>query len=231
MALLDAAAAAHASLDGAEGVEGAERANVAAGVPPCAFDPYVALCGALLGPEGAAPFLEQLSAHQSSVLLWPALRQGAPSGVGPCGAAWGEALLESVAEQIVALELPLLAQAMRRAGVTPSLPIARWLRCCWLNVLPWRALLAAFVLPMLLGADLQIYLCVAALRSLEQPALRCAHSADLLVLVLQPLPAFDPETALPYMLALRRKHGGLYEQQLSAELLGQRVGHGTGASA
>ena len=102
------------------------------------------------------------------------------------------------------------------SSVPPTLLFARWLRGCWLNVLPWHSVLAAFALPLLLGSDLRFYLCVAALRSLQQPALCCAHSADLLLLLLQPLPSFEPAAALPYMLALRRKYGGLYEQQALA---------------
>ena len=114
-------------------------------------------------------------------------------------------------ETLVALELPQLASAMRRAGLPIALPAARWLHAGWLGVLRWEARSAALLLPWLLGVDFQAYLCVAALRRAAPPLLggACAHPAELQLHLLlhHPLDGFDVLAALPFMLGLRERHG------------------------
>jgi len=75
-------------------------------------------------------------------------------------------LLLSLVDEIVSAELPLVFAALRLAGASAALVSARWLNQRWINVLPWRQLCEAFALPLLAGAEFQIYLCVAAWRYL-----------------------------------------------------------------
>ena len=107
-------------------------------------------------------------------------------------------------------EMPQCASAMRRVGMPVALPATRWLHAGWLNVLRWDALTAALLLPWLLGADFEVYLCVAAMRYVA-PALvggGCAHPTELhLHMLLHPLDGFDPLEAMPFMLGLRDRHG------------------------
>ena len=108
--------------------------------------------------------------------------------------------------------------ALQRAGVPPSLPMARWLAVEWINVLRWPSLLAALVLPLLLGAEWRVYLCVAAMRSLTAAARHVGHPAELLVLTLQPLEYFDVLAAMPFMLELRHRHAAVVGRLLRESL-------------
>lgn len=69
---------------------------------------------------------------------------------------------------------------------------------------------------------LQVYLGVAAMRSLLLPAARCAHSSDLQLLLLQGLPCFQPRNSFSYMLQLQRRYRGLFEQEHAFEQAEER---------
>jgi hypothetical protein len=118
----------------------------------------------------------------------------------------GMDVLVGLAEEIVAVELPELHAALVRAALPPSLPMARWLHVHWLNVVRWRSLLAATLLPLLLGADWHAYLCVGAMRAVWPAVQRCAHPSEVHLLVLQPVETYEVLSATPYLLELRERH-------------------------
>ncbi|KAL1495318.1 hypothetical protein AB1Y20_017175 [Prymnesium parvum] len=157
--------------------------------------------------------------HQCFQYLWTSAYDGASP-------VWR--VLNSAVEQVVEAELPCMAALMRRAAVPAALPAARWLSSCWVNFLPWRAALDAVALPLLLGADFQVYLCVAALRGLTRAAVACAHSADLAILLHQPLLRFRPRAELPYLLALRDQYRSLFERIHRAEHTSPEAAGGSG---
>ena len=115
-------------------------------------------------------------------------------------------VLVGLAEEIVAVELPELHAALMRAALPPSLPIARWLHVHWLNVVRWRSLLAATLLPLLLGADWHAYLCVGAMRAVWPAIQRCAHPSEVHLLLLQPLETYEVLSTTPFLLELRERH-------------------------
>jgi hypothetical protein len=58
--------------------------------------------------------------------------------------------------ELLSLELPQIASTLRLAGVSPALPTRRWLRQCWINVLPWHRMAEAFLLPIIAGVEYQV---------------------------------------------------------------------------
>ena len=179
--------------------------------PSGRFDSFAALTYVLLAPDSsvAREVLRALAVHAIGPYVLPPQYCGGAGGgsrFGLCDSPQG-ALLISLAEELIFIELPEMHAALRRAGLSAGVPIARWLSVHWLNVLPWRSLLCAQAVPLLLGCDWQVYLCVAAIRSLQDAVCRCTHRSSVLILVLQPLDSFDVLAAVPYMFQLRERHG------------------------
>tara|TARA_B100000513_G_scaffold194429_1_gene123203 strand:- start:1786 stop:2682 length:897 start_codon:yes stop_codon:yes gene_type:complete len=166
------------------------------------FDCFSAISLMLVGEvPGSLAALEALSEHPVSAFVWPALGERLELLEPPL-----QQLLVQV-ESLVAKELPALFTAMRIAGVSITLPAARWLQQCWLNVLPWEALVEALLLPLLHGADFQVYLCVAVFQHIEADVLARCHSGDLLPFLLgYPIRGFKPAMVLPFLVRLCERH-------------------------
>ena len=174
--------------------------------PSVSFDAMTALVFVLMDDaDAAAELLDRLRGHAAASYLLPRLTEGQPSH--------GSTLIRLV-ERLVALELPQLHQAAQRAALPVALAAARWLDASWLNFVRWRSLTAALVLPLLLGADVQVYLCVAALRHAEAAALG-AHPAEVHLHLLMPLDGFDVIGAVPLILDLRERHGAACQAALA----------------
>ena len=185
--------AAGGAADGAAGGSGHAEAP---------FDPLVAVSFALLGARAGATevFLRQLSLHACCAYVWPAraVQLGLRDAPSRC--------VLHLAEEMIPTELPLLHAALRHAALPAALPMARWLRQSWLNVLPFASLRLALLLPLFFGADFAVYLCVAALQHVQPAVARRAHTGDALLFLLdQPLQRFDVAAAIPYMLNLRER--------------------------
>jgi hypothetical protein len=198
------------------------------GTAPAAFDWFGALVCALLADTAAARnVLTALASHAAAPYLYPSREQSreqspelspehaAAVARGGADASWSDPRLPSwrgmdvlvgLAEEIVAVELPELHAALVRAALPPSLPMARWLHVHWLNVVRWRSLLAATLLPLLLGADWHAYLCVGAMRAVWPAVQRCAHPSEVHLLLLQPVETYEVLSATPYLLELRERH-------------------------
>ena len=140
--------------------------------------------------------------------LFSSTSSGSVRGTASASAASARLLLAGLVDDLCCVEIPGLHSALRHAGLPISLPVCRWLSVGWLNVLPWSSLMAALLLPLLCGPDFQVYLCVAAMHSLQAAVQqRCSHPAELHLLLLQPLEDFDVIAAVPLMIRLQREHG------------------------
>ena len=201
--------------DGAAGggADGAAGGGAHAEAP---FDPLVAVCFALLGARAGATeiSLRQLSVHACCAYVWPA--RAAQLGLGDAPSL----CVLHLAEEMISTELPLLHAALRHAALPAALPMARWLRQSWLNVLPFTSLRLALLLPLLFGADFVVYLCVAALQHVQPAVARRAHTGDALLFLLdQPLQRFDVAAAIPYMLDLRERWRGRCLREMAEALV------------
>ena len=162
-----------------------------------------ALLAALRDKHAAGPYLRlEPSAFEAWVPLPPT---AAADGSGHAPSARGTLL--ALVEEIVAVELPEMHAAMQACGLPTALPAARWLSTSWLNFLEWRSLTCANLLPLLLGADCHVYLCVAAMRHVGKSQRAGAPSAALHLSMLLPLEGFDALAEMPYILDLRQRHG------------------------
>ena len=187
------------------------------------FDAYAALvyvlCGdadaaciilAALGSHAAGPYL-----HPSPTSLEAWLASAAPSAAPlPQQAPTALGVLVGLVEEIVAIELPTLHNALTKAGMPAGLPAARWLVTGWLNVLAWRSLVAATLLPLLAGPDMSVYLCVAALHHVWSTQPAAAPPSTLTLRLMLPLETFDVLASVPYACELRGRHGKLCEQAM-----------------
>lgn len=201
---------------GGGGADGAAGGGAQAKAP---FDPLVAVCFALLGARAGATevFLRQLSVHACCAFVWPARAAQLELRKAP------SLCVLHLAEEIIATELPLLHAALRHAALPAALPMARWLRQSWLNVLPFASLRLALLLPLFFGADFAVYLCVAAMQHVQPAVSRRAHTGDALLFLLdQPLQRFDVAAAIPYMLDLRERWRGRCLSEM-AEALRERA--------
>uniref|UniRef100_A0A1X7VFX6 Uncharacterized protein n=2 Tax=Amphimedon queenslandica TaxID=400682 RepID=A0A1X7VFX6_AMPQE len=110
-------------------------------------------------------------------------------------------------EFIIQAELPLVYSAFRLSGYTPSQVCQDWLGQCFLNYLDWPEICLYLINCILLGADYQVYFCVAIFKHLEASILKsCQEHTLLIFLKEEPLRGFTTKQSLSFMSQLELKY-------------------------
>ncbi|KAM4771016.1 protein broad-minded [Rhinophrynus dorsalis] len=134
--------------------------------------------------EKTLTFLLKFSSLLVSAYLWlPRLHISkhlpasiAQSGIHPiyfCTAHYIEMLMKA--------EVPLVFSAFRMSGFTPSQICQHWLNQCFWNYLDWEEICHYIAVCTILGADYQVYLCIAIFKHLQQEILQHTQTQDLQV--------------------------------------------------
>ncbi|XP_073428300.1 protein broad-minded isoform X1 [Dendrobates tinctorius] len=129
-------------------------------------------------------FLQKFSSLLTSAYLWlPRLHVSKhfpvdirAAGIHPiyfCTAYYVEMLMKT--------EVPLVFSAFRMSGFTPSQICQHWLSQCFWNYLDWGEICHYLGVCIVLGADYQVYTCIAIFRHLQQEILQHTQSQDLQV--------------------------------------------------
>lgn len=151
-----------------------------------------------------------LSSLLVSAFIWPARIHAsvhvplavAESGISPvywCTAHYVEMLLKS--------EVPLVHSAFRISGFTPSQMCVHWLTQCFWNYLDWPEICHYVSTCVLMGADYQVYLCVAVFKHLQPDVLRRTQSQELQVFLKEePIRGFRVCDYLDFMEELERRY-------------------------
>uniref|UniRef100_A0A8C1DXX7 Protein broad-minded n=1 Tax=Cyprinus carpio carpio TaxID=630221 RepID=A0A8C1DXX7_CYPCA len=138
-----------------------------------------------------------------SAFLWPPRLHSsvhlpieiAQSGIHPiysCTAHYVEMLLKA--------EVPLVFSAFRMSGFTPSQICIQWLGQCFWNYLDWPEVCHYVAICVIMGPDYQVYMCISALRHLQQDILQHTQTQDLQVFLKEePIHGFRVSNYLEYM--------------------------------
>ncbi|CAG12959.1 unnamed protein product, partial [Tetraodon nigroviridis] len=160
--------------------------------------------------ERSLRLLLNLSSLLVSAFVWPARIHAsihlpvavAESGIPPvywCTAHYVEMLLKA--------ELPLVHAAFRMAGFTPSQMCLHWSAQCFWNYLDWAEICHYLSACVLMGADYQVYACVAVFRHLQPEILQRTQAQELqLFLKEEPIRGFRVCDYLPFMEELERSY-------------------------
>ncbi|XP_069827804.1 protein broad-minded [Dendropsophus ebraccatus] len=84
-------------------------------------------------------------------------------------------------EMLMKTEVPLVFSAFRMSGFTPSQICQHWLSQCFWNYLDWGEICHYLAVCILLGADYQVYICIAIFKHLQQEILQHTQTQDLQV--------------------------------------------------
>ncbi|XP_067097847.1 LOW QUALITY PROTEIN: protein broad-minded [Osmerus mordax] len=164
-------------------------------------------------PQRTLSLLLHLSTLLTSAFLWPPRLhtsvhlspEVAESGIHPvywCTAHYVEMLLKT--------EVPLVSSAFRMSGFTPSQICMQWLGQCFWNYLDWSEVCVYVCTCVVMGADYQVYMCVAVLKHLQHLILQHTHAQDLqLFLKEEPIQDFRVSNYLEYMEGLERNYRNL----------------------
>ncbi|XP_051731318.1 protein broad-minded isoform X1 [Ctenopharyngodon idella] len=145
-----------------------------------------------------------------SAFLWPPRLHSsvhlpieiAQSGIHPiysCTAHYVEMLLKA--------EVPLVFSAFRMSGFTPSQICIQWLGQCFWNYLDWPEICHYVATCVIMGPDYQVYMCISALRHLQQDILQHTQTQDLQVFLKEePIHGFRVSNYLEYMEGLERNY-------------------------
>ncbi|XP_051511088.1 protein broad-minded isoform X2 [Myxocyprinus asiaticus] len=145
-----------------------------------------------------------------SAFLWPPRLHSsvhlpieiAKSGIHPvysCTAHYVEMLLKA--------EVPLVFSAFRMSGFTPSQICIQWLGQCFWNYLDWPEICHYVATCVIMGPDYQVYMCIAALRHLQQDILQHTQTQDLQVFLKEePIHGFRVSNYLEYMEGLEHNY-------------------------
>lgn len=134
--------------------------------------------------EKTFTFLQKFSSLLTSAYLWlPRLHISKhlpvdirTAGIHPiyfCTAHYVELLMKT--------EVPLVFSAFRMSGFTVSQICQHWLSQCFWNYLDWGEICHYLGVCILLGADYQVYMCIAILKHLHQEILQHTQTQDLQV--------------------------------------------------
>ncbi|MBN3303274.1 BROMI protein, partial [Amia calva] len=160
--------------------------------------------------ERALTFLLRFSTLLVSAFLWPPRLhvsihhpvEIAASGIHPmysCTAHYVEMLLKA--------EVPLVFSAFRMSGFTPSQICQQWLGQCFWNYLDWPEICHYISACIVMGPDYQVYVCIAALKHLQQDILQHTQTQDLQVFLKEePIHGFQVSNYLEYMEGLERRY-------------------------
>ncbi|XP_049613503.1 protein broad-minded [Syngnathus scovelli] len=154
--------------------------------------------------------LRNLSSLLTSALIWPASVHAsvdlpsrvAESGMPPlywCSAHYVEMLLKE--------QLPLVHAAFRMSAFTPSQICIHWLTQCFWNFLDWPEICHYVCICVLMGADYQVYACLAVLKHLQPLLLQQTQARNMQVFLKEePIQGFRFCDYLDFMQLLERRY-------------------------
>ncbi|XP_061560030.1 protein broad-minded isoform X1 [Phycodurus eques] len=157
--------------------------------------------------------LRNLSSLLTSALLWPASiyasvdlpARVAESGMSPLY--WSSA---HYVEMLLKDELRLVHAAFRMSGFTPSQMCVHWLTQCFWNFLDWPEICHYVCLCALMGADYQVYACLAVLKHLQPQLLQQTQARQMQVFLKEePIQGFRFCDYLDFMELLERRYRNL----------------------
>ncbi|KAG8588269.1 hypothetical protein GDO81_005927 [Engystomops pustulosus] len=103
-------------------------------------------------------------------------------------------------EMLMKSEVPLVFSAFRMSGFTPSQICQHWLNQCFWNYLDWGEICHYLGVCILLGADYQVYICIAIFKHLQQEILQHTQTQDLQVFLKEEaIDGFKVSDYLEYM--------------------------------
>ncbi|XP_023652961.2 protein broad-minded isoform X1 [Paramormyrops kingsleyae] len=160
--------------------------------------------------ERAWDLLQRLSGLLPSAFLWPSRLHGSvhlPAEVAQSGVPPTYSCTAHYVEMLLKVEVPLVSSAFRMSGFTPSQICLQWLSQCFWNYLDWPEICQYVCTAVVMGADYQVYMCMAVLRHLQQPILQHAQTQDLQVFLKEePIQGFRMSDHLEYMENLERRY-------------------------
>ncbi|XP_038070180.1 protein broad-minded-like [Patiria miniata] len=110
-------------------------------------------------------------------------------------------------ELILQTEVPHVYSAFRMSGYTPSQICQQWLCQCFLNYLDWPDISHYIALCIIMGADYQVYMCVAVLMYLQHKILLHTQKQQLQVFLKEKsIEGFHVADHLDYMQSLAKKY-------------------------
>uniref|UniRef100_A0A671MIM7 Protein broad-minded n=1 Tax=Sinocyclocheilus anshuiensis TaxID=1608454 RepID=A0A671MIM7_9TELE len=110
-------------------------------------------------------------------------------------------------EMLLKAEVPLFFSAFRMSGFTPSQICIQWLGQCFWNYLDWPEICHYVATCVIMGPDYQVYMCISALRHLQQDILQHTQTQDLQVILKEePIHGFRVSNYLEYMEGLERNY-------------------------
>uniref|UniRef100_A0A673M6T0 Protein broad-minded n=1 Tax=Sinocyclocheilus rhinocerous TaxID=307959 RepID=A0A673M6T0_9TELE len=110
-------------------------------------------------------------------------------------------------EMLLKAEVPLVFSAFRMSGFTPSQICIQWLGQCFWNYLDWPEICHYVATCVIMGPDYQVYMCISALRHLQQDILQHTQTQDLQVFLKEePIHGFRVSNYLEYMEGLERNY-------------------------
>ncbi|XP_022098111.1 protein broad-minded-like [Acanthaster planci] len=110
-------------------------------------------------------------------------------------------------ELILQSEVPHVYSAFRMSGYTPSQICQQWLRQCFWNYLDWPDISHYIALCIVMGADYQVYMCVAVLMFLQHKILLHTQRQELQVFLKEnSIHGFHVGEHLDYMQGLAKKY-------------------------
>ncbi|XP_019738253.1 protein broad-minded isoform X1 [Hippocampus comes] len=157
--------------------------------------------------------LRHLSSVLTSAFIWPANVHAsvdlavrvAESGMSPLY--WSSA---HYVEMLLKDELPQAHAAFRMSGFTPSQICIHWLTQCFWNFLDWPEICHYVCICALMGADYQVYACLAVLKHLQPLLLQQTQARRLQVFLKEePIQGFRFCDYLDFMQLLERRYRNL----------------------
>ncbi|XP_077408254.1 protein broad-minded isoform X2 [Vanacampus margaritifer] len=157
--------------------------------------------------------LHNLSCLLTSALIWPASIHTSvdlPAGVAESGMSplyWSSA---HYVEMLLKDQLPLVHAAFRMSGFTPSQICIHWLTQCFWNFLDWPEICHYVCICALMGADYQVYACLAVLKHLQPLLLQQTQARQMQVFLKEePIQGFRFCDYLDFMDLLEKRYRNL----------------------
>ncbi|XP_061669175.1 LOW QUALITY PROTEIN: protein broad-minded [Syngnathoides biaculeatus] len=157
--------------------------------------------------------LRNLSSLLTSALVWPASIYASadlPARVDESGMSplyWSSA---HHVEMLLKAELQLVHAAFRMSGFTPSQMCVHWLTQCFWNFLDWPEICHYVCLCALMGADYQVYACLAVLKHLQPQLLQQTQAHQMQVFLKEePIRGFRFCDYMDFMELLERRYRDL----------------------
>ncbi|XP_077600350.1 protein broad-minded [Stigmatopora nigra] len=151
--------------------------------------------------------LRNLSSLVTSALIWPASIHNSVdfSGISPLY--WSTA---HYVEMLLKMELQLVHAAFKMSGFTPSQMCIHWLTQCFWNFLDWPEIYHYVCICTLMGADYQVYACLAIFKHLQPQLLEQTQARQLQIFLKEePIRGFRFCDYLEYMELLEKRYRSL----------------------